>query len=984
MKRLTQACNYRQSGEHRPQHFGHMMCLRATRELLLRQNKFVTIDEEEYGVLTVVYEKSYYGRFSMKVKDGRRLRQVCYEVSSDDFQYVPDATGNYNPLHAAACSREIRAHIFGPLYDNLDIRSAHPVYFVHLFQQHDLPVCKCLPIVNNIREVRESIQVRCSVPRDIAKEILVQLPNGYSLMNWCSSHGVSEDTVAELGLVDYQQQVLDNRDRLLSVEPYHGVLLEATKQVSSKKNTAGKDPKRTAFSYICFDGERRMATAAIMYLEGCGAEVSAIIHDGMLQRKGKVTAEILEGCNRHIEACTGVPAQLVNNPLEPFEPLEGLPDDRLISIEVLFPEKFEPVQEPVQEHVIELPAVVPSVDHTSRFHEWILAKTPAPSQVLELYKSVTGSLQGFASDGGKGVYKIDPVSGRYIRYTADHLWVRDIARHVSSVVLPLFNTFYNAVIDTPTPDYEKTPRVWKERLAGLRQDLQNVSGLMGRVAKEFRTEVTDSKMIKFDGLDTRGNLIGFENGVLDLDQRDETGSFVFRKARPEEYVSLSTGYDYEPMDVLSPKYQRVSDIIANLWVQRDTLNENSRGQYGDLLSEDQDPEGYDTMRKALMLLFGGLYGGNKAQILVLLAGIGSNGKSVLVNLMIAALGEYYCVLPSAYWESFKKSGTAADPVTMALRGARFAFSTEIRSDVVLDAQTVKSITGGDEQTARWLFDNNVQKFNVDATPVWCVNLIPEKWSETGQAVMRRIKAIPFDFTFCASTIGEVDAANAKLQDSELESRAFKRAVGLPMMHLMLKYYKEYVDQNPFQKWPMSAKMLKMTAATKDTIDSRAAFVRETIARSDDPGFYVPVVFFKYLFNAGGQFPSRAEEKAFETSLKQQVCEILSDASATSQTVKCAYKVDGCSGTSQRCWARVRLTNPEHYFELLRHLETGTAFRKKLVAAYDAFDRRNNSTIYDFVKHTERLQQQREQLDQQYEQQQQQHAAADADAEEDYY
>ena len=58
-----------------------------------------------------------------------------------------------------------------------------------------------------------------------------------------------------------------------------------------------------------------------------------------------------------------------------------------------------------------------------------------------------------------------------------------------------------------------------------------------------------------DKLDANPKLLGFENGVYDLDN-DE-----FREGRPEDYVSLSAGINYIEYDVDNPYIEEIDDFM---------------------------------------------------------------------------------------------------------------------------------------------------------------------------------------------------------------------------------------------------------------------------------------------------------------------------------------------------------------------------------------------------------------------------------------
>lgn len=105
-------------------------------------------------------------------------------------------------------------------------------------------------------------------------------------------------------------------------------------------------------------------------------------------------------------------------------------------------------------------------------------------------------------------------------------------------------------------------------------------------------------------LDMNKGLIGFTNGVFDINARN------FRNGRPQDYISVSTGYEFDHED--------------DIEVQKDLMNF--------ILSITNTPD------ELLKLLKGSLYGINFP---VFLTGCGRNGKGTLMALMASTLGNYY-------------------------------------------------------------------------------------------------------------------------------------------------------------------------------------------------------------------------------------------------------------------------------------------------------------------------------------------------------
>ena len=141
-----------------------------------------------------------------------------------------------------------------------------------------------------------------------------------------------------------------------------------------------------------------------------------------------------------------------------------------------------------------------------------------------------------------------------------------------------------------------------------------------------------------DKLDANPRLIGFENGVYDLES-DE-----FREGRPEDYVSLSTGINYIEYDAENPYIDDINNFMEKVLVNRN-------------------------VREYVWTLFASILDGtNRDEKFHMWTGSGSNGKSKIVDLF-HTIGEYACIFnvaahpeawaraPPASWRSPRASAS---------------------------------------------------------------------------------------------------------------------------------------------------------------------------------------------------------------------------------------------------------------------------------------------------------------------------------------
>jgi len=94
-----------------------------------------------------------------------------------------------------------------------------------------------------------------------------------------------------------------------------------------------------------------------------------------------------------------------------------------------------------------------------------------------------------------------------------------------------------------------------KKLTGIAQKLKQVAfkeNVMTECRRLFYAEKFDEK------LDSRCNLIGFENGVYDLEQKE------FREGRPEDFISFTTGCNYVQYEADNPFSRQIDNFMSQV------------------------------------------------------------------------------------------------------------------------------------------------------------------------------------------------------------------------------------------------------------------------------------------------------------------------------------------------------------------------------------------------------------------------------------
>jgi P4 family phage/plasmid primase-like protien len=216
-------------------------------------------------------------------------------------------------------------------------------------------------------------------------------------------------------------------------------------------------------------------------------------------------------------------------------------------------------------------------------------------------------------------------------------------------------------------------------------------------------------------LDSNPALLGFNNGVYDLDDME------FREGRPDDYISFSTKIDYVPYD---KSHECVKDIET--FFRQVHPNPNIR-------------------RYVITLISSFLSGNTHEERFHIWTGTGSNGKSKVIDLLELALGEYCCKLPVTLLTGKRAASNAASSEVARAKGKRFACLQEPSEDEKLNVGLMKELSGGDTIVTRALFKDPIQFKPMFKMLLLC-NHLPNVPSDDG-GTWRRIRVVEFGSKF---------------------------------------------------------------------------------------------------------------------------------------------------------------------------------------------------------------------------------------------
>ena len=120
----------------------------------------------------------------------------------------------------------------------------------------------------------------------------------------------------------------------------------------------------------------------------------------------------------------------------------------------------------------------------------------------------------------------------------------------------------------------------KDRLDALIKKLTEVISRLKRAAFQNNVMTECAMLFQVDKidekLDTNTHLIGFENGVYDLD------ALEFREGRPEDYITMTTGINYNPYDDNHPFIHEIKAFFSQV-IRVDAVREYVYGLFASFL-----------------------------------------------------------------------------------------------------------------------------------------------------------------------------------------------------------------------------------------------------------------------------------------------------------------------------------------------------------------------------------------------------------------
>lgn len=711
-------------------------CLDYINEIVPIENQVYTINGDKE-----IDQKQILKDMIKSLRDGQFPVNYLYSksASSHGRQYARNGRSNQS------LKRRLRHTLCAKTYRDYDVENCHPTIAHQYCKKNGWDVPFLEEYVLNRKQHLEDIMTQNNITKDDAKTIILSILNGGKEGYYSLTH----KTPFIIGLFNE----IDGVFRMMMDEPENQSLIDEVKAIGKKKQP--HEIRRSVCNRRWVDIENDILNSCLSWLESMNlsTEFVVLMFDGfMLPRTVCMPNDWSTLLSEYVFNNIGYRMTFTEKSMD-----EGVDLDSFAIKTIYNPSNNNEVDD-------------------NLLHAFIESKSDI--DMMEIISQAFGS--SYAYDGDTlFVFK----NHRWCDY-GDLQFVKDVPS-LHTLFLPFLNT---AGDDAETvKDYNKSVKASFNMFNNVKK--------IETVKRAFYARVHNP--IFKDLLDSNKNLLGFTNGVIDLN----TETKELRDGKPDDFISLSTGYAFVKVATTELADKFINDIMA--------------------------PDSVDAMKSHLASI---CRGGNDENKFNFWVGKGGNGKSLLCNAIKMSLGDYMGYLQKEVYTKEKKNSGGADPHIKETRGRRMALTAETDEGDIFLASVVKTNSSTDVIKCRGLFEKKEVKFIPQFKPIIMTNHLPT-FSSMDDGLDRRLRIFEFPYSFVHNPILESQKLRDELLPILVQSDIFRnqlinlmiygnpKIVESPSMIRKLGQYRK--DLNPIQEWFEGA--LEATKNDKDTLSTSALY-----------------------------------------------------------------------------------------------------------------------------------------------------------------
>jgi len=360
-------------------------------------------------------------------------------------------------------------------------------------------------------------------------------------------------------------------------------------------------------------------------------------------------------------------------------------------------------------------------------------------------------------EGHNFIYKV--VGDNYILYCFNgKYWNTDnilLRKFISGELYDFFKFILQEVYWNSKDFVSLKSKIERLKCVSFKKDIEETY-------KEYGT----NNSINFD---EKWYLFGFNNVVYDLEEGN------FREYRYDDYISTTCGYDWREPTINEIK--EVNDLIISIMPIKDE-------------------------RDLFLQIMCTALDGKCLEKFVIFNGGGGNGKGVIDDLLLKALGNYGLIGNNGIL--FETSKTGSNPEKSNIHKKRLVIFREPSERNKFENSVIKELTGGGTFSARSHHEKTTIK-ELNLTMIVECNKRPLFAEEPQDAETRRIIDIFFRSTFTTDKTNVDNSNNIFLANPYFKTVEFQDNHKYALMKILFDQYKIYKKNNYIFNVPQSIK-----------------------------------------------------------------------------------------------------------------------------------------------------------------------------------
>lgn len=618
-----------------------------------------------------------------------------------------------NYISLSVFHRPTRHALSKNYYMDIDMSNAQPtiIYEICKINNYD-NILSLEKYVKNPKKYRELIMTHHNCDKDTAKRVIISIMNGGSYSDCLKWDGIKDNKNKKIKTIS---NIEDEMKQIINI--IYGVNQHIKEDILKENPEHWKnedEAKRGVMAIYCQSIERLIQETSIKWLcdhKNFNLEYIIPCQDGLMILKELWYDGILNDVSNIIKDTFNINISYVNKP---------------------FDEAIE----------------IKEIDEKIDVNDWedLLSCKKLADMFLELYGNYIIKYKSCVY-----VYWFDDKSGGRWYDETNKKERHKLILYISEKLFYYVKNLLDDAVQIETREKNKLLKILRNNTSKS----SSINDIIIHILSNANETKTDFNNKPF--------LLGFDNGVYDLTTGD------FRPYKYDDYITITTNYDYEPLEENKKLAEELDDIF-------DIIQPNN-----------------DHKQLLLQILASGL-DGKLYQKLFLLNGSGGNGKGLISSLMKSILGGYAYQPSNGILKDAEKSN-APSPDIYNLKNKRYINFTEVSG--LIKVSTLRNLTGGTTFTAR-LLNQNPESFKLNATFTMEFNNAPELDGKPLQADYRRLVDLYFPVNFTDDEnkidkiIGGVKYCKA---NPYYESEEFILSMRNTFLHKLLKVYKDNYVEN---------------------------------------------------------------------------------------------------------------------------------------------------------------------------------------------